>query len=57
MSSPEHKQKIWKMIKDIKVGMPATPNTHWPLKHTDTDRTPHPGKPRWSLIPGATVAP
>ncbi|MFD2191458.1 pyridoxamine 5'-phosphate oxidase family protein [Pistricoccus aurantiacus] len=24
MSSPEHKQKIWKMIKDIKVGMLVT---------------------------------
>lgn len=24
MSSPEHKQKIWKMIKDIKVGMLIT---------------------------------
>ncbi|BBI60897.1 hypothetical protein HSBAA_22030 [Vreelandella sulfidaeris] len=24
MSSPEHKQKIWGMIKDIKVGMLVT---------------------------------
>jgi general stress protein 26 len=24
MSSPEHKQKIWKMIKDIKIGMLVT---------------------------------
>ncbi|MCA1806466.1 MAG: pyridoxamine 5'-phosphate oxidase family protein, partial [Actinobacteria bacterium] len=24
MSSPEHKQKIWKMIKEIKVGMLVT---------------------------------
>ena len=24
MSSPEHKQKIWNLIKDIKVGMLVT---------------------------------
>ena len=30
MSSPEHKQKIWKMIKDIKVGMLVTLNNDTP---------------------------
>lgn len=27
MSTPEHKQKIWKLIKDIKVGMLVTDDT------------------------------
>jgi general stress protein 26 len=30
MSSPEHKQKIWKLIKDIKVGMLVTLDEHTP---------------------------
>ena len=30
MSSPEHKQKIWNLIKDIKVGMLVTHDDHMP---------------------------